>query len=421
MFEVSEVGLHRVLSEWSGIGSLYEAISEIEDASPAGREWTPEQVHDRAMRILLLDAAPILAQFPSSQRAWRNYLPVLSQKHRYWSPRPESRVDWARTARRGWPPEAFAIRRRHRTSDDASLSFLAWTFGRLEEAVNGAKASYGGHTNSLAELVSESAAPALGAALELFREIDLGDPAPPSAGDYRAVYGLGWPWTGVVDLARVLNVGSEANGLRQLSERLLSPEGFPETLFQLSVLGDILVAAQQAGYKVTSLRPIGQMTTGPVYAVEDARGSRWELWCEAASCWEAYGADDHYMRIARDLYSVGGRPFTPGHLRPDLLLALPGHTALVIECKFPWESQNPSYVASGIPQAGFYARQLAPAFENTGASIVGPAELTGSNPMGSAVDGILIRVDSPDALAQRVLTLLHRGESVQGSLTESQT
>lgn len=160
-----------------------------------------------------------------------------------------------------------------------------------------------------------------------------------------------------------------------MAQRLLRPDGFPETLFQLSVLGAIINACESTGSTVTSLRPLASMTKGPAYRVETETGEQWELWCEAASCWEHYGADDVYQRLASGLTALSGDSFSARHIRPDILLAKPGEHALILECKFPFESLDPGYVAHGLYQAFFYAQQLAPAFERVSAYSVGPTEL----------------------------------------------
>src|SRR5690606_34691882 len=113
---------------------------------------------------------------------------------------------------------------------------------------------------------------------------------------------------------------------------------FPESLFQLSVLGLILVEAQKCGARVTSLRPIGYMTDGPVYRIQLPGRDPWDLWCEAASCWEAYGVADRYRDAASALTTSDRQPFRARNIRPDILLARPKDRAVVLECKFPSET-----------------------------------------------------------------------------------
>jgi hypothetical protein len=147
-------------------------------------------------------------------------------------------------------------------------------------------------------------------------------------------------------------------------------------LFQLGVLGQLLLELKRLpGVTVTSLRPIADGSGGPVYAVVDQSGRTWDLWFEAASCWERYSARDSYQILASGLTQIDGRPFAPAHLRPDLLLARPGGEVLSLECKFPHIGLDPGYVASGFPQAHAYAGQLARSFRRVHSYVIGPQEL----------------------------------------------
>ncbi|TPV47993.1 hypothetical protein FJ661_19715 [Pseudarthrobacter phenanthrenivorans] len=196
----------------------------------------------------------------------------------------------------------------------------------------------------------------------------------PSRDDLAAVRGAGWPWKPVAAIAEFF-LSVDRGGAVAMAQRLLRPDGFPETLFQLSILGAIINACESTGSTVTSLRPLASMTQGPAYRIETNNGEQWELWCEAANCWDHYGADDIYQQLASGLTAQSGDSFPARHIRPDILLAKRGEYALILECKFPFESVDPGYVAHGLYQAFFYAQQLASAFERVSAYSVGPTEL----------------------------------------------
>lgn len=369
---VDEEGLRRVLSEWSGAGNLYRAVAATTPAQVA-REWSAQDVERRAMRILLLECSPLLRRWPKTSRAWMDHIPALSQRHRFWSEVPQSRVDWAKTRRRGWPPDVFAIRRRHRSTDQVTLSVLAWTLSQLKAAFEASQSLVGPHAAAAEELAGD----VQGILRETLPLLDLlaeADGGTPSRDSIRAVRGAGWPWNAVADVADLF-VAIDRGGADALARRLLRPDGFPESLFQLSVLGSMLVAAQQLGAAVTSLRPIGHMTDGPVYRIELPGQGPWDLWCEAARCWSTYGLADAYRDVAATLSTIDGAPFLARHIRPDLLLARPGDRALVFECKYPGESLDPGYIAHGMYQAAFYSHQLAPAFESVAGYAIGPTEL----------------------------------------------
>lgn len=372
---VDEEGLHRVLSEWSGAGNLYRAVAAAEP-NLVGRDWSARDVERRAMRILLLECSPLLRRWPKSSKAWMDHLPTLSQRHRFWSEVPQSRVDWVKTRRRGWPPERFAIRRRHRATDQVSLSVLAWTLGRLSEAFDASQSLVGPQAVAATEL-SGDVQEIIRQTLPLLDLLEESDEVKPSRDSIRAVRGAGWPWNAVADVAEVF-ISLDRGGAEALARRLLRPDGFPEALFQLSVLGGVLIATQALGGRVTSLRPIGHMTDGPVYRIELLGQEPWDLWCEAAHSWATYGVNDHYREMAAALTTIDQTPFQARNIRPDVVLARAGDRAIVIECKYPGDSLDPGYVAHGVYQAAYYGHQLAPAFAAVSAYSVGPAELVPS-------------------------------------------
>lgn len=406
---VDEEGLRRVLSEWAGAGNLYRAVAATAPAQVA-REWSPQDVERRAMRILLLECSPLLRRWPKSARAWMDHIPALSQRHRFWSEVPQSRVDWAKTRQRGWPPDVFAIRRRHRSTDQVTLSMLAWTLGRLKAAFEASQSLVGPHA-AVAEEFAGDVQEILRQTLPLLDLLDESDEGKPSRDSIRAVRGAGWPWNAVADVADLF-VALDRGGADALARRLLRPDGFPEALFQLSILGSMLVAAQEIGAAVTSVRPIGHMTDGPVYRIELPGQSPWDLWCEAARCWSAYGLVDGYRDVAATLSTVEGTPFQARHIRPDLLLARPGDRALVFECKYPGESLDPGYIAHGMYQAAFYGHQLAPAFQAVAGYAIGPTELVSTHE--ERIHGtVIVGVTTPRA----VRDLMASAMGVANSLT----
>lgn len=369
---VDEPGLLRVLSEWSGTGSLFRALAEMSTRA-VGREWSAKDVERRASRILLLECSPLIRQLPQTTRVWFDHLPTLTTRARYWSSSPETRVDWRRTRLRGWPPTTFAIRRRHRSTDQLALSVLAWTLGRLESAFEASSSLVGSQLPSPDELPLD-VREVLKTTLPVLEYLDDTVENVPSRDDLAAVRGAGWPWKPVAAIAEFF-LSVDRGGATAMAQRLLRPDGFPETLFQLSVLGAIINACESAGSTVTSLRPLASMTQGPAYKVQSATGDQWDLWCEAASCWDHYGAHDVYQQLASGLTALSGSSFQARHIRPDILFAKRGEHALVLECKFPFETADPGYVAHGLYQAFFYAHQLASVFERVSAYSVGPTEL----------------------------------------------
>lgn len=395
---IHEDGLLRVLSEWSGTGNLFNAIAAVAPDSLA-RKWSAKDVEQRAMRILLLECSPLLRRWPKNAKGWQDHLPTLSHRHRFWSDVPKTRVDWGKTRRRGWPPDTFAIRRRHRSTDQGTLSVLAWTLGRLEDAFAASQSLVGPVVDGPEALASDVEAK-IRQTLPILELLEESDESRPSRETIRAVRGAGWPWNAVADVAEVFTA-LDRGGSEALARRLLRPDGFPESLFQLSVLGLILDCAQSLGMTVTSLRPIGYMTRGPVYQLQMPGEDPWELWCEAANCWAEYGLTDGYRALAATLTSSEGFPFQARNIRPDILLARAGDRALVLECKFPSESLDPGYVAHGQYQAAFYAQQLAPAFREVTGLSIGPRELVPVH-RERALGGVTVGLASPESITQLV-------------------
>lgn len=399
---VNEQGLLRVLSEWSGTGSLYRAVAAI-TPDLIDREWSAADVERRAMRILLLECSPLLRRLPKTSKAWLDHLPTLSRRQRFWSNVPQSRVDWARTRRRGWPPEAFAIRRRHRSTDQVTLSVLAWTLGRLKLAFDASQGLIGPQAAKADELAGD-VAEILQRTLPILDLLDESDESLPSRDTIRAVRGAGWPWNAVADVASVF-VALDRGGAEALARKLLRPDGFPESMFQLSVLGLVLIEAQQLGAQVTSLRPIGHMTDGPVYQIRLPDQEPWDMWCEAARCWTTYGVADGYRELAASLTTSEGKPFPARGIRPDLLLARPGDRALVLECKYPSESLDPGYIAHGLYQAAYYSHQLAPAFLDVYGYSIGPSELVPTHEE-RLLSGVTVGLTTPEAISSLLARII---------------
>lgn len=367
---MDEYGLSRVLSEWSGVGTLFRTLAEV-SAPKLDRAWSAKDIERRASRILLLECAPQIRRLPKTARAWFDHLPTLTSRTRYWSASPATRVDWRKTRIRGWPPTSFAIRRRHRTLDQLSLTVLAWTLSRLGATYATASSLNGSDpTQSLPADILD----VLACALPLTEYLDEPSGFAPTRDDLAAVRGAGWPWRPIAAIADFF-IAVDRGGAEAMARRLLRPDGFPDTLFQLGVLGAIINASESIGYTVTSLRPLASMTQGPAYSIQSPTGEQWDLWCEAATCWEHYGARDIYREMAQELTALSGDSFPARHIRPDILLAKRSEQALIIECKFPFETADPGYVAQGLYQASFYAQQLASAFKQVSAYSVGPNEI----------------------------------------------
>jgi hypothetical protein len=164
----------------------------------------------------------------------------------------------------------------------------------------------------------------------------------PRPSELAAVEREGAVWRRLVDVARRIRALSAA----ELAAELLLP--VPElrpTLFQLGVLGELLLGLQLAGASITSTSPLSFVTGREQFHVSYG-GRVWHLWMEAGGSWQRYGASSLYRSLTTALRAQT-RP-----LAPDLMLILPGEAAFIIECKY---SANADYVGrTGLAQTLLY-------------------------------------------------------------------
>jgi hypothetical protein len=162
----------------------------------------------------------------------------------------------------------------------------------------------------------------------------------------------------LVDVARRLRAASAP----ELAAELLLP--VPElrpTLFQLGVLGELLLALQSAGASIVSTSPLSFVTGREQFHVT-YEGRVWHLWMEAGGSWQRYGASSLYRSLTTALRSQT-RP-----LAPDLMLILPGEAAFVIECKY---SANADYVGrTGLAQTLLYMTDVGAALSGAVEGVV---------------------------------------------------
>lgn len=353
-----------------------------------GLEWTVREVRARAMRVVLLEYRRQISSWPRTRSAWESHTPVTRERQRAWSSSVSGRVDWAKTAMRGWPPQQVATSRRARVEVDVPRTVLAWVTNRLTLGLSESK-------DSLA--VYSAIALARGFAGDSSRH--------PTPDDLLDLDGMGAPWRSVSAIARLLTAIERPSGLDRLAKTLIQPEGLPDRVFHLASLGEILRACANAGFSVTSLRPLERLGAGPVFEIDRGSGETWEVWCESGSIWGQFlGGPDH-RELLGGLTSQHGDPFPRRAQRPDIVITRPGSTAIILECKFPYDSGDPAYVAGGVAQAHYYAHHLRSAFAELHAIVVGPPEIS-REPRDLVVGEVHCRIDSPTGAADRVVEIL---------------
>jgi hypothetical protein len=306
--------------------------------------------------MLFLDLLPLLERLPGSVRQWSDLLPAQSRRRQAVADAPSGATSWVDTRRRyGWPPSAFVNRHRDRVAHELLSSVLAWVGGEVLRLAR------------RASTIDDAVLDRVSAQLDsLARAFDIGlvsaGAGEPRPSELAAVEREGTVWRRLVDVARRIRAASAP----ELAAELLLP--VPElrpTLFQLGVLGELLLALQSAGASIVSTSPLSFVTGREQFHVTHA-GRVWHLWMEAGGSWQRYGASSLYRSLTTALRAQT-RP-----LAPDLMLILPGEAAFVIECKY---SANADYVGrTGLAQTLLYMTDV-------GAS------------MASAVEGVVVAPD----------------------------
>jgi hypothetical protein len=389
-----EHGLNVVCSMWSGRGQLWQAVAATTDPN-VERRWTREQVERRALRVLFTLTAEKLGRLPGTQRDWFDALPGLTRRIHSMSPSPVGRVDWVKSALGGWPPRAFAVRRRERQPDIVLVTALAWAAQQASKVLAAVPAPASATESTALERLS------LLAQLREHPTVLAATPQRPTGEDLKALYASGSPWR---QLGRLVKEWSliESPSLTDIARQLLAPD--PEIrwrLFHLAVLGEVLAALDGLGATIVSTGPLADQESNAeasfVAVVDD---HEWRLWFEAAGIWKALSKTQPY-KIAAEVVRGQSRA-----LGADLLLIdAAAQRALVIECKF---SANPSVVGrDGFHQASTYLAEgqgrLTP---NVVSVVVGPATVVSDLKLTDLVGG-KIGFAPPECIADLVVSAVN--------------
>ena len=354
---IPSAGLAHVLSAWSGQGQLLQALAAVPGDDPFERVWTARDVRRRANRVLFAVMLPDVARLPTSVQRWHTALPAESAVIRSLAPTPHGGFEVVRTRLRGWPPDAFVVRRRERIAEEMLARTTAWALDRLlEVSVDAASVEPHVADKVVGQLAAAKAAldtsALAGAATEA-----------PDRTTLSAVRRAGPPWSTVAAIARHLRASDR--DLETFSRRLIEPDDrLRWRLFHLGVLGEALLALVEAGFEVISLSPLSASAAGANYRAIHSQLGAIDIWFEAAGVWRAFKVRSPYVTATASLRESGSRP-----LGPDLLLVA-GRRALVIECKY---SAHGTYIAGGYEQVVAYAAELLGTIaDSVTSAVVGP-------------------------------------------------
>ncbi|MBB5164195.1 hypothetical protein [Mycobacterium sp. AZCC_0083] len=384
MLPVPEAGLDHVLRAWVGRGQLVKVLNQLA-AEELPRSWRPEDTALRADLMLFLDLVPLISRLPGSVRQWSDLLPAQSRRRQAVADAPSGATSWVDTRRRyGWPPSAFVNRHRDRVAHELLSSVLAWVGGEVLRL------------SRRASTIDDGVASGVSGQLDSLSAVfDVGLVSPgadePRPSELAAVEREGAVWRRLVEVARRIRAAS----MPELAAELLLP--VPElrpTLFQLGVLGELLLALQSAGASIVSTSPLSFVTGREQFHVSFG-GRVWHLWMEAGGSWQRYGASSLYRSLTTALRAQT-RP-----LAPDLMLILPGEAAFIIECKY---SANADYVGrTGLAQTLLYMTDVGASMASTVEGVVvAPEGVVGGATVASTPAGRL-GLASPSAGVERAV------------------
>ncbi|KAA0079056.1 hypothetical protein CIW52_28890 [Mycolicibacterium sp. P9-64] len=387
MLPVPEAGLDHVLRAWVGRGQLVKVLNQLA-ADELPRSWRPEDTALRADLMLFLDLVPLISRLPRSVRQWSDLLPAQSRRRQAVADSPSGATSWVDTRRRyGWPPSAFVNRHRERVAHELLSSVLAWVGGEVLRLSRRASTIDGDATSGVSGELD-----ALAAAFDVGLVSPGADEPRPS--ELAAVEREGSVWRRLIDVARRLRAAS----VPELAAELLLP--VPElrpTLFQLGVVGELLMGLQSAGASITSTSPLSFVTGREQFHVS-LDGRVWHLWMEAGGSWQRYGVSSLYRSLSTALRAQT-RP-----LAPDLMLILPGEAAFVIECKY---SANADYVGrTGLAQTLLYMTDVGASMASrVEGVVVAPEGVVGDATVASTPAGRL-GLASPSAGVERAVDFM---------------
>jgi hypothetical protein len=341
--DIPRIGLAEALRTFSGRGALLATLASMAQRyDEVEREWTADEVLQRARRILFSHIEPIVATWPKSMSRWIDNIPVELTSRRSVSRHPVAGTSWRETRRRGvWPPREFHGRTRSRSHDEVLLRVLGWTLAEVDLCHVAASRLAPGCDEAITEHLS------VARALHDLIAFPPLDRNPPDPSEIAATSREGAPWRQVAKVASQL-LALERSVDRFAAELLLPDPIMRGLLFHLAVLGVTLRAATDAGARVRSVAPLNDSIARPNFILETQSGRSVELWFEGGGAWRFHKRRSPYATLSSRL---------PGNARPispDLLL-LEGFVAISVECKY---SNNADYIRTGIQEALAYASDI---------------------------------------------------------------
>lgn len=357
----SYTGLRALQRLWLGKSEFASCVATVDQAGNMGHSWSQSDILRRSATVFSNYLQTLSSDWPTDRGLWESLLPVTTGKVSA-TGGIRGRVDWNRTLKAGWPPKRMISQAKHRNLDPVVTASAKWAVTQLRLAdkkltsiLQSARAEETGRWVQCMEILED-----------LLRDIE---PA-----NSRSVAGTAdWPLKSLLKAGRVASYFLHDDP-EFLAFSLLTPNGPVESLFQLSVMGEIFLLAERFHLRFESLRPLSWSGKGPIMTLR-GRSADVQIWLECGDLWENYQAIDVHRELGQAVQQTTGDAFLGGSSRPDIVITQGATRCVIIECKFPSTTLNPSYVLSGVPQVNMYRYQIGSIFRHVDGFVVGPSEM----------------------------------------------
>lgn len=357
----SYTGLRALQRLWLGKSEFASCVATINQTGNTDHSWSQSDILRRSATVFSNYLQTLSSDWPTDRELWESLLPVTTEKVSE-TGGIRGRVDWNRTLKAGWPPKRIISQAKHRNLDPVVTASAKWAVTQLRLA-----------DNKLTSILQNARTEESGRWIQCLEILEdwLRDIEPVNSRSVASA--ADWP------LKSLLEAGSVASYFLHddpefLAFSLLTPNGPVESLFQLSVMGEILLLAERFHLRIESLRPLSWSGKGPIMTLR-GRSADVQIWLECGDLWDSYEAIDVHKELGQAFQQTTGDAFLVGSSRPDIVITQGATRCVIIECKFPSTTLNPSYVLSGVPQVNMYRYQVGATFLNVDGFVIGPSEM----------------------------------------------
>lgn len=362
--EIPRAGLAELTRSWSGTGHLIDLLSHVQDDDHS-IQWKRQDIVRRSNRVLLEKIEPLILNWPSTLCQWEAFLPAIALSESHTSDRLRGAVSWLHTYRKfGWPPSHYLIQTKNRDFGGVAITVMGWLSKQLKDIERDVR--------ELSSVLVDRVAEQTRVLSQVVEEYSLhSEFAVPDNFEIRALASAGMPWSSISRAVELI-VRSKRDP-EFLAYELLEPDPKMEhDLFHLAVLGYLIASLRDHDFEIIWKSILRGAQRYPHIQAIQMDGTEWDVWFEAGSVRDHYGAPPSAYQSA-----VKGIDYQEKSLSYDILLISPEQRALILECK--WRVDPRSVGREGFHQVSSYAldvkNELA---EEVWAFVVGPEELVSS-------------------------------------------